>query len=297
MTNLDEIYVFARVAMLKSFSQASKSLDMPVSTVSRKISNLEKRMNVVLIQRTTRKLRLTDQGVRFYEQCVFHLQGIEDAKVGILESNKSLEGLLKISVPVAMGRGSFIDFISAFLIRYPKIQIDLIVTNQYMDLISENIDLAIRFGHLKDSGVIARRLGFSRRLVVASPQYLKVHGTPKTPRELQTHNCLHFQPNEGGARWELVSAKGKTQVKISGSILGSDFNTVNEFALRGHGVALLPESYCHQAFKSGGLAHILTNWSSLPTPVSAVYVNRKYLPQRLQLLLDDLIKWKNPNWR
>lgn len=171
------------------------------------------------------------------------------------------------------------------------------VTNQYQDLISESIDLAIRFGHLKDSSLIARKLGLSRRILVASHQYLKIHGIPRTPKDLEEHSCLRFQPQGEETKWDLVSDKNKSSIKISGSVSGSDFNTISEFAIRGHGIALLPEAYCLQALKSGELRHIMKGWSSAPTPINLVYSNKKYIPFKLQVFIDSLTKWENPSWR
>lgn len=297
LKDLNEIVVFTRVAQLGSFSKASKALATPVSTVSRKVSDLEERLGTTLILRTTRKLSLTKKGLEFYEQCASHIQGLEEAEALLTQGLTQAEGLLRISVPVIMGRGLFIDFVSDFLKRHPKIQIDLLITNQFVDLVSENVDVAIRFGALQDSSLIAKRLGWSRSFLVASPKYLQKHGNPHDPKQLIDHDCVIFKGRKPASEWELTNEKNKVRVKVSGVISGSDFSSVNEFALRGHGIALLPEVYCFEAIKSGQLVRVLPQWGSPASPVHAVYLSRKFMPGKMQVFLKDLLAWKNPNWK
>ena len=150
MADLNDIAVFVKVAQYGSFSRAAHSLGMPVSTVSRKVTSLEEQLGVTLIQRTTRKLSLTAQGRAYYDRCSEPLAHLLDAEQALTETQRKPEGLLKISVPVIFGQEVFYEFISSFLKTYPNIQVDLFVTNLFLDLIAENIDLAIRFGELKD---------------------------------------------------------------------------------------------------------------------------------------------------
>jgi len=296
MSDMNEVLIFTRVAQLGSFSKASKVMSIPVSTVSRKVSGLEARLGTTLIQRTTRKLSLTRQGQLFYEQCAFHFHGIEEAETLLRQTQNQPSGHLRVTIPVALGRTAFIDLISGFLKAHPKIKLDLIVTNQHLDFVSENIDVAIRFGHLKDSTVIAKKLGSSRRVLLASPEYLKNSGVPKDPRELENHHCILFLGQKEELEWELVNEKRKVRVKVSGIIAGSDFNTVNEFALRGHGIALLPAAYCLSASNKNQLKQILPQWNSPPSPVHAIYMSRKFMPIQVQAFLKCLSEWKSPHW-
>jgi DNA-binding transcriptional LysR family regulator len=295
MQDLNEVLVFTRVAQLGSFSKASKALGMPVSTVSRKVSDLEKRLGVLLMQRTTRRLNLTKAGLQFYEECALHLQGIEAAETLLTQGRAQPEGTLRITVPIAMGHVQFVDFVSAFLRRYPKVHIDLIVTNKYVDLVAENIDVAIRFGQLQNSSVVAKRLGASRRLLVAAPTYLQRHRAPEQPRDLQDHACILFHGAREETEWELVNDRSNVRVKVSGVVSGSDFNTVHELALRGHGIALLPQAYLG-AVKEKRLQQVLPQWGSAFMRVHAVYSSRKLMPMRLKLFLDHLAGWKNVHW-
>ena len=296
MTDLNEVLVFARVAQLGSFSKAARSMDMPVSTVSRRVSDLEANLGVVLMHRTTRKLSLTQAGSHLFEHCAFHLQGIEEALVALNQERGEPDGALRITVPVALGQSPFVDLVSAFVKRYPKVTVELVVTNRHVDLIADNVDLAVRFGGLKESSAIARRLGVSRRWLVAAPEYLKRKSAPKEPRDLADHRCILFHGEHREAQWDLQSERRKVSTKVSGGISGSDFNTVYEFALRGHGIALLPQAYCVHAEKTKTLTRVLPAWTSGATPVYAVYPSRRFMPVRMKVFLEQLLAWQSPHW-
>lgn len=296
MKNLNEIMVFARVAQLGSFSKAAQSLEMPVSTVSRKITDLEDRLGITLIQRTTRKLNLTQIGTQYYQQCAELLLALDEAETRITQLQSQPEGPLRITIPVGMGSGQFIEFISGFLNRYPKIQLDLLVSNQYVDLVSENVDLAIRFGALHDSSLIARRLGTSMRALVASPEYLKRRGSLKHPQDLEKHECIIYRSRTEDSVWEFTKEKSRQKAKVAGRIVASDMSTLKELAIRGHGIAHLPEMFCLDAIQEGSLRLVLPEWKSLHSPVHAVYPNRRFMPTRLTTFLKELEEWKSPSW-
>jgi DNA-binding transcriptional LysR family regulator len=295
--DLNELQVFTRVVQLGSFSAAARALVLPVSTVSRKVAQFETRLGLSLLKRTTRKLSLTEHGQRLFDSCAPHLQGLEDAQAGLAQARTHLEGLLHVSAPLALGRGEFIDFISGFLTRNRKIKLNLIITNQFVDLITSQVDIAIRFGELDDSSVVARQLGLSHRVLVAAPGYLKQRGTPKNPQELQAHDCVLFLRKSEELEWLLQNARQRARIRVSGPISGNNFETVNEFALRGHGIALLPEAYAIAGTAAGALKRVLPQWRSPPIPVHAVYVNRKFVPAKLKTFLGELAAWKNSNWR
>ena len=296
MIDLNELSVFVRVAQHGSFSAAARSLGMPVSTVSRRVSDLEERLGVSLIKRTTRKLSLSEHGLRFYEGCAPHLEGLEAAEAGVTDSRTEIEGLLRVTAPVALGRGEFVDFVSGFLSRHPKMKIDLAITNLYVDLVTSQVDVAIRFGDLADSGAVARRLGVSRRVLVAAPEYLKRRGVPRAPEDLTSHDCVLFLGKTEGAEWILRKDRRQMRIQISGRVTANNLELVNEFTLRGHGVALLPEPYAVERASNGTLRRILPQWTSAPIPVHAVFLNRKFVPAKLQTFLTELAAWENSTW-
>ncbi|MBP2445179.1 LysR family transcriptional regulator [Rhizobium leguminosarum] len=296
MADLNDIAVFVKVAQYGSFSRAAHSLGMPVSTVSRKVTSLEEQLGVTLLQRTTRKLSLTAQGRAYFDRCSEPLAHLIDAEQALTETQKKPEGLLKISVPVIFGQEVFYEFISSFLKTHPDIQIDLFVTNLFLDLIAENIDLGIRFGELKDSSIVAQRLGKSVRYLVAAPDYLKGRALPSKPEDLREHQCVLLNGRNGEAEWHLVSGRKSVRQQVSGPVSSRDFDALSAFTNRGHGIGLLPSTYCDDEIRRGALIRLLPDWSSEEIFVHAVYPTRRFLPVRLQVFLDALKAWKSPLW-
>ncbi|EJB07756.1 DNA-binding transcriptional LysR family regulator [Rhizobium sp. BK619] len=296
MADLNDIAVFVTVARYGSFSRAAHSLGMPVSTVSRKVTSLEEQLGVTLLQRTTRKLSLTAQGSAYFDQCSEPLAHLIDAEQALTETQRKPEGLLKISVPVIFGQEVFYEFVSTFLKTYPEIRIDLFVTNLFLDLIAENIDLGIRFGELKDSSIVAQRLGKSVRYLVAAPDYMKGRALPSKPEDLKDHQCVLLNGRNGEAEWHLVSGRKSVRQQVSGPVSSRDFEAVSAFTYRGHGIGLLPSTYCDDEIRRGELIRLLPDWSSEEIFVHAVYPTRRFLPLRLQVFLEALKAWKTPLW-
>jgi DNA-binding transcriptional LysR family regulator len=296
MANLDDVQIFIKVAQFESISGAARSLGMPISTVSRRLSVLESNLGVSLMRRTTRRVTLTSQGRQYFNQCREPLTLLEDAERVLLQGQKAPEGMLRISVPVILGQTSFLDFLSGFLKTYSGIRIDLSITNLFLDLVAENLDVAIRFGDLEDSSVVATRIGKSVRYVVATPRYLKGQKLPLEPADLQLHECVMLNARNNETHWDLVSGRKKARVHVSGPISSHDFNSVSTFVYQGHGIGLLPSTYCDEALKTGALVRLLPKWVSPEIPVFAVYVNRKFLPSRLEVFLKALAAWNSPLW-
>src|ERR1700682_2624479 len=284
MANLDDIQIFIKVAQFESISRAARSLGMPISTVSRRLSVLESNLGVSLLRRTTRRVTLTAQGREYFNQCREPLTLLEEAERVLTLGQKTPEGILRISVPVILGQTPFLNFLSGFLKAQPRIRIDLSITNLFLDLVAENIDVAIRFGELEDSSVVATRIGKSVRYVVAAAEYLKGRKLPVEPADLKLHDCV------------LLNRRKKARIHVSGPISSRDFNSVSTFVYRGHGIGLLPSTYCDEALASGALIRLLPKCASPQIPVFAVYSNRKFLPLRLNVFLEALADWKSPLW-
>jgi DNA-binding transcriptional LysR family regulator len=296
MADLDNILIFVKVAQFESISKAALSLGLPISTVSRRLSVLESGLGVSLVRRTTRRVTLTSQGREYFNECQEPLTLIQQAERVLTQAQKKPEGTLKISVPVILGQEPFLNFISGFLKEHPRIRIDLFITNLFLDLVADNIDVAIRFGELKDSSVVATKVGRSVRYVVATPEYLKGRKLPAGPDELKLHDCVMLNAKHNETVWDLVSGRSKVRVHVSGPISSRDFNSVNTFVFRGLGVGLLPSTYCDQALARGSLVRLLPQWTSPQIPVFAVYPSRKFLPSRLSVFLEALAAWKSPLW-
>jgi len=296
MADLDNILIFVKVAQYESISRAARSLGMPISTVSRRLSVLESQLGATLLRRTTRRVSLTAQGREYFNQCREPLGLLQEAEQVLTRAQQQPEGLLRLSVPVVLGQQSFLDFLSAFLKAQPRIRVDLFITNTFLDLIAENVDVAIRFGELRDSTVVASRIGRSLRYVVATPEYLKGRPLPAEPADLANHACVMLHAKNNEADWDLVSGRRKARVRVSGPVSSRDFNTVSTFVYRGHGIGLLPSTYCAAEIAAGRLVRLVPKWQSAPVPVFVVYPSRKFLPLRLTAFLQALAAWRSPLW-
>jgi DNA-binding transcriptional LysR family regulator len=296
MADLDNILIFVKVAQFESITRAARSLGMPISTVSRRLSVLESELGVSLLRRSTRRIALTAQGREYLNQCQEPLALLQEAERVLTHAQRTPEGFLRMTVPVVLGQEAFLEFISAFLNDHGGIRIDLFITNLFLDLVGENVDVAIRFGELQDSSVVAIRLGTTVRYVVAAPKYLRSRTLPAEPADLKLHDCVMLNAKNNETHWDLINVRKKARVHVSGPISSRDFSSVSTFVYRGHGVGLLPSSYCDEAIASGRLIRLLPKWASPQIPVFAIYSSRKFMPVRLRVFLDALAGWKSPLW-
>jgi len=296
MANLDDVLIFVQVAQFESISRAARSLGMPISTVSRRLSVLESKLGVSLLRRTTRRVSLTAHGREYFDQCREPLALLEQAERTLTLGQEAPAGMLRMTVPVILGQAPFLNFLSGFLNAHPRIRIDLFITNLFLDLVADNLDVAIRFGELEDSSMVATPIGQSIRYVVATPEYLKGRKLPREPADLEVHECVMLNARNNRTDWDLVNGGKKARVHVSGPISSRDFNSVSAFVYRGHGIGLLPSTYCDEALASGALIRLLPKWASPQIPVFAVYSNRKFQPLRLKVFLKALAAWKSPLW-
>jgi DNA-binding transcriptional LysR family regulator len=278
--DLNEVAVFIQVVQSGSFSQAAKKLSMPNSTVSFKVSSLEKRLGVTLIQRTTRKLNITPAGRAYYETCLLGLEQIHAAEEEIMSVQSEPQGLLRVTAPIELGMSVLPGLVSEYMRKYPKVRVEVILSGRRVDLVSENVDLAIRAGDLEDSTLIAKKIGSAYFVPVATPKYLKSKGTPTHPRELHQHQCIQFTVL-GLEEWRLTSTKGSLNVPVPGRIVIDDLSMVKHMALLGDGIALLPTHFCYGEVEAGKLVRILPEWRTTENPVHFVYPAQRYVTPKL----------------
>jgi DNA-binding transcriptional LysR family regulator len=284
--DLNEIAVFAKVVEAGSFVGAARELDMPKSTVSRKVSALESRLGARLLQRTTRKLSLTDAGNTYYQHAVRVVAMAEDGDRAVTELQQIPRGLVRVTSPLNVGYLG--PIVSRFLLREPEVQIDLVCTDRVVNLVEEGFDLAIRAGRLADSSLIARSLGVMQSYVVASPAFLKRYGTPTVPSDLETLDCVLFgaQPNRN--TWTLQSPSGEARVEVRGRVTVNDFDVVHECALGGLGIAMLPVHRCAEDLREKRLRRVLADWCAPEVPMHAVYPSTRHLSTAIKAFLDHV---------
>src|SRR5262245_56489579 len=240
--DLNEIAVFTRVVQAGTFTAAAKQLGMPKSTVSRKVSDLEERLDARLLQRTTRKLSLTDAGRTYFDYGVRIVSEIEAAENAVSSLQDKPRGLLRVSVgPSSQWLGAII---TEFLKRNPEVQLEILATGRNVDLVEERFDVAVRAGPLADSSLVARRLGTAPWFVVASPAYLKKKRRPRAPEDLKDHDCLLFGTGSTALELRLEHGDQAVHVTVSARLLVSDFDIIYAAAIGGLGIAVLPAFRC-----------------------------------------------------
>lgn len=258
MSDLDAIAIFVKVVEAGSFSGAARLLGRPKATVSAKVARLEQRLGVRLIQRTTRKLRVTEAGEQYFHRCAEAMHTLEAAEAALQSTTREPSGVLKVTAPVDLGHTLLPRIVHAYAARYPQVSVQLLVTNRMIDLVGEGIDLAIRPSQtLKDSSLIARRFFEMSASLWASPQYLRRLGNLGHPRDLAKATCLGFL-SRGALR--LTNGRSDVEVPISGRIRADDFETLKSLVLLGAGIAWLPDFLAEDAAQAGRLVPVLPQW-------------------------------------
>jgi DNA-binding transcriptional LysR family regulator len=290
--DLNEIVVFARVVQAGSFTTAAAALGMPKSTVSRKVSELEERLKSRLLQRTTRKLSLTDAGRTYYDYCLRIVGEIEDAERALSRLHEAPRGLLRVTAPV---NATFLGpIVSDYLGRYPEVRIDLFCTARTVDLVEERFDVGIRAGTLADSTLVARSLGTIKWFLVAAPAYLKKWGRPRAPEDLKKHGGLLFGVGIDGAGLRLHSASKSAHVDFSARLMVSDQDILHAVASAGQGIALLPAFRCVDDLRARRLERVLPDWEGPSAPVHVVYPSTRHLSPKVKSFVDHLQQRMTP---
>lgn len=284
--DLNELLVFAKVVQAGSFTVAARGLRMPKSTVSRKVSELEERVGAQLLQRTTRKLNLTEVGRAYYEHCARIVAEAEQAELAVTRMQSAPHGLLRVTAPLTF---SFLGpIVAEFLKRYPEVQLEMVCTDRSVDLVEEGFDLAVRAGRLADSSLIARRLGNLERIVIAAPSYLKERGTPRSPKDLEKHDCLLFGAGQAGNVWTLHSGNKSVEVSVRARLVVNEPDMLGAVTLAGAGVALLPILHYAADITAGRLQRLLPDWTSSGAPVHAVYPSTRHHSPKVMAFVDFL---------
>ncbi len=290
--DINEMLVFAQVVQTGSFTTAAAKLGMPKSTVSRKVSELEERLKTRLLQRTTRKLSLTDAGRTYYDYCARIATEVEEADRALSRLQKTPRGVLRVTAPVNFEY--FGPIIGDFLKRYPEIRLELLCTGRTVDLVEEGFDVAIRAGTLADSTLIARSLGSSPWHLVATPGYLKRRGRPQSPEDLKKHDVLFFGNGRNPVDLRLQNGDVSVQVALIARMIVNDMRILHAVAAAGLGIALLPAMLSVNDLRTGRLKRVLPDWSPPSTPVHVVYPSSRHLSPLVKSFVEHLQERMSP---
>jgi DNA-binding transcriptional LysR family regulator len=285
--DIDGLLIFVRVVQAGGFSKASRLLKIPKSTVSRKVAELEASLGVPLLHRTTRSLRITDIGSAYFEHGLKIANEVEKADALLTNLQSIPQGVLKLTAPVEFGAflGKTVD---AFLKANRKVSVELMLTERVVDLIAEGFDLAIRIGDLKDSSLIARKIGTLDQQLYASPRYLREHGRPSICTDLKEHECILFTAEEDRPKWHLRGPKGAMTVAVSGRTSSNNMAMIRELALRDRGIALMPSFFCAEDVKSGNLEPVLKDWVDIAGPIHAVFPGQRFLLPKVRAFIEHI---------
>lgn len=290
MERSGEIEVFVRVVQEGAFSAAARSLDLTPSAVSKLIARLEDRLGCRLLLRTTRALTLTEEGQDYYragQRIVADLNAADEAATA-----GSVRGRVRVNASLPFGTAYVAPAVPSFLKRHPEVMLDLSLTDDVIDLMAQKADIAVRVGNLPDSNLSARKLGESRRVVCASPAYLKQHGIPKVPDDLRQHNCLGFNFRKARSPWPFVVAGEEVALPVDGNLVANNGETMRQLALAGVGIARLGLWHVAADIADGRLVALLEahNPADLEL-IHAVYVGGGHLPKRVRAFLDHMLDY------
>lgn len=288
MHDLNEIAIFARVVREESFTKAARALGLPKSTVSERVSRLEERLGVRLLERTTRHVRPTAAGAVYYERAARVVAEIEEANAAVTDIHRSPKGLLRIGSPLLFGHSFLGEFVAEFLVTHPEVEIELIVADRRFDVVEEGLDLAVHVLGPIEASLVARKIGSAERMCVASPDYLAAHEPPKTPKDLLRHSCL-VSSNDRRANW-VFSNEGRTEsITIQGRYSVNSVQLALSAALLGAGIAVLPAFFCAGALRAGRLSPVLEEWSLGRSEIHVVYPGSRHLSARVRLFVEALV--------
>ncbi|MDR3517512.1 MAG: LysR substrate-binding domain-containing protein [Azospirillaceae bacterium] len=288
LDDINELRTFVRIAAAGSLSAASREMGLALSVVSKRLATLERKTETRLIARNTRRLSLTDEGARFLDRAERILAEVEEAEALLTHGRVEPQGVLRVSAPFALGRAHVSPVCRDLVRAYPKISIDLTLTDRLIDLIDEGIDVVVRIGEPKVLGLMVRKLADNHRVVVAAPDYLERAGTPVVPADLLGHECLHYS---AGQLWRLVGPDGQVpEIKVASRLRSDNGEVSHDWTLSGCGLILKSWIDVEQDVRSGRLVHVLPAWRGGPLPVCALFPSRRQVPTRVRAFLDAMVQ-------
>jgi DNA-binding transcriptional LysR family regulator len=287
--DLNRALTFARVVEDGGFTAAARTLRTPKSSVSRAVALLEEELGVRLLQRSTRKVELTEAGRVFYDRASRALAGLEDAEAAVSDLQASLRGAVRVTAPPDAGAGILAPVVARFVERHPAVQVELVLTGRVVDLVAEGIDFAFRAAKISDSSLVARKLAVRNGALYAAPSYLARRAEPERVADLAAHESLLFRADHGRARWTLTGPGGEESIDVRGAISADDFAFLREAAVHGSGVALLPQFLAAPSVARGELVRLLPDYIGMRGEWHLVYPSGRYLPRRAAVFRDFVL--------
>ena len=294
MDRLMSMRVFSAVAKNRSFSVAAKKLLISKAMVSKHIKSLENSLSVRLFNRTTRKLNLTDAGSSYYEKVNIILSEIDETESAISQLNSEPKGKLKVMAQPSFGAFHLSRALSLYLKKYTEVTVNLELSHRIPDLVEENIDLAFHVGELNDSMYVSRRIASARRVICASPEYIKKIGMPKKPEDLLDHNCLIYMPRNDMGKWEFLDKGKRKKIKVTGDIQCNSGDALRVASIQSRGITQLPTYMVGLDIQAGRLQALLEDFEPEKQPIYAIYNHRKYISAKIKTFIDFIYNLYQP---
>jgi len=295
MQSLTDIAVFVKVVERSSFTAAAEALEMSQPVVSKAVTRLEEKLGARLLNRTTRRLSLTEAGSELYRRSVRALQEIENAELEVARFQTEPRGTLRVSAPMSFSILQLGSKLQSFLDRYPGVSVELNLDDRRVDLVDEGFDIAIRIANLQDSSLVARKIAPCRQVICAAPSYLEKHGVPELPEDLLEHNCILYSFLTNAREWRLTDPQGETHVvPLKGSLQTNNGLVNRAAALSGIGLVMLPTFYVGDQIRSGELKPVLCRFRPADMAVYAVYPERRNLTPKVRAFIDFLAQTFGP---
>lgn len=297
MDKFQEMRAFVAVVEAGSFVGAADALQTSKTAVSRLVGDLELRLGTRLMQRTTRRLSLTEAGERFHERCRELLAGVAEAEAELSERAGRAVGPLRLNVPVSFGLQHLAPLWPAFMEQHPQVLLEVTLSDRVVDLVDEGYDLAVRIARLPSSSLVSRKLATTRMVLCASPEYLRRHGTPTQPSELAGHAVMTYTLLSIGEQWPFTGPQGEVSVRVSPRMRSNSGDTCCEAALRHQGVVLQPSFMVGPYLQSGQLQQLMPDYRSIELDIFAVYPSRKLVTPKVRAMVDFLAEaFSAPSW-
>jgi LysR family transcriptional regulator for bpeEF and oprC len=287
MDRLYSMRMFVRVVEASSFARAAESMQLPPATASRLVQALESHLNVKLLNRTTRNVSVTEEGMAYYERCVRVLSEIDDMDAVASSARKIPQGRIKVSLPASLAKAVLIPALPRFLASYPDIEVELSMSDRRVDLVEESIDCAIRVGPVEDLSMVAKRIGEMSRITCATPAYLEKYGEPRTLKDLAQHLAVNYVWNNGRIRqWEFMVDGVVEKVSMKGLVAVNDADSYLACGLAGLGIVSGADYTVGAFVRNGALKEILAGFKAPPRPVSMIYHQNRHIPSKMRVFVD-----------
>lgn len=287
MDRFQSIVAFVSVIENGSFARAAEKLDQSVSAVSRRVAELEEHLDARLLNRTTRRLSLTETGRAFHERAVQLLADLEEAEQGASAGGVTPRGTLRLTAPITYGIRVLAPIVAAFAAKYDQVRVDVDLSDRVVDLVDEGFDLAVRIGEIRSQFLVARRIGATSLVCCAAPSYLERHGTPRTPDDLARHSCLTYEYAATRHQWRFIGADGGDRVvRIGGPLHSNNGRMLGALAVEGAGIVCEPDFILAPDLERGALVPILADWTLPSIAIHAAYPSRRHLSAKVRAFVD-----------